>query len=565
MGVLGLTPFIQKTCPEVVRVLPDRLKSLKGKRIIIDGTLITQRFHFAPIPHPHRHVLCWYRLVRHLQSSDVQAVCVFDGRQRSAAKEREVERRRKDRMLTAARGVFEDDRLTRLRKLTKSLQAVQSHRGTRDDEHRVISLRDAMEKMKVRMDSIVPPSQAAAAAAETKEQETKRITTDDMSDRPPPRISQGLLHTLCLLLQNHITKLDDDHLPSDTTPQALIPSAASDDVEKLLRTGDTHKPPPSGRLSVPKNVAEDISRLYVEYQQSIPQLISLAAASSSAVTPISTGLTAEEVEEARVDYALSKSQHGLVVEEGKFWEQLTNPEALEETITSLAESLEAKSNVLAESYARRTHAPTTATYEESREVLRTMGIPCIEPSGPYEAEALAASIVLHGYADYVASEDTDVLVYDAPLIRNLASSTAPLVIISGADVRAVLQLDRGSFIDFALLLGTDFSQRIKNVGPARALKFIREYGSIERVLEHERQYPPRIPPAEYLQQVELARDVFQTLPPIPDPSLLQQGEIDEAAVWTLMDKYNLHRYVAEDWDHSQSLLGNYFADNPAAL
>ncbi|KAJ8474025.1 hypothetical protein ONZ51_g7496 [Trametes cubensis] len=539
--------------PEVVRILPDRLRSLNGKRIIIDGTLITQRFHFAPIPHPHRHVLCWYRLVRHLQSSDVQAVCVFDGRQRSAAKEREVERRRKDRMLTAARGVFEDDRLSRLRKLTKSLHAVQSNRGARDGKYGLISLKDAMSRMKVETGGLVPPfvppPQTPTTAVETKEQEeAKQITGDNLSDRPPLRITQ-----------------DNDYLPSDTAPQDVLPTPASDDVEKLLRTGDVHKLPRTERLSVPKQVAEDISRLYVEYQQSIPQIISLAEASTNAVTPISTGLSIEEVEEARAEYALSKSQHGLVVEEGKFWEQLTNSEALEDSITSLAESLEAKSNVLSESYARRTHAPTSVTYEESREILRAMGIPCIEPSGPYEAEALAASIVLNGYADYVASEDTDVLVYDAPLVRNLASSTAPLVVISGADVRAVLQLDRDRFIDFALLLGTDFSQRIKNVGPARALKFIREHGSIERVLEHERQYPPRMPPAEYLQQVELARNVFQTLPPIPDPSLLHQGEVDEAAVWAIMDKYNLHRYIAEDWDYSQSLTGNYFADNPNAL
>ena len=314
-------------------------------------------------------------------------------------------------MLTAARGVFEDDRLSRLRKLTKSLHAVQSNRGARDGEYGLISLKDAMSRMKVETGGLVPPfvppPQTPTAAVETKEQEeAKQITGDNLSDRPPLRITQGLLHTLCLLLQSSVMKLDNDHLPSDTAPQDVLPTPASDDVEKLLRTGDVHKLPRTGRLSVPKKVAEDISRLYVEYQQSIPQIISLAEASTNAVTPISTGLSIEEVEEARAEYALSKSQHGLVVEEGKFWEQLTSSEALEDSITSLAESLEAKSNVLSESYARRTHAPTSATYEESREVLRAMGIPCIEPSGPYEAEALAASIVLNGYADYVASEDT---------------------------------------------------------------------------------------------------------------------------------------------------------------
>lgn len=158
----------------------------------------------------------------------------------------------------------------------------------------------------------------------------------------------------------------------------------------------------------------------------------------------------------------------------------------------------------------------------------------------------------------------DVLVYEAPLIRNITSSAGPLVLISGADVRTVLQLDRAGYVDFALLLGTDFSQRIKNVGPARALKFIREHGSIERVLEHEPQYPPRISPSEYLQQVQLARRVFQTLPPTPDGALLQQGEVDEGAVRAILDKHHLHRYVGGDWDYKDALTGNYFSDDPIA-
>ena len=38
-----------------------------------------------------------------------------------------------------------------------------------------------------------------------------------------------------------------------------------------------------------------------------------------------------------------------------------------------------------------------------------MGVPCVEADGPFEAEALAASLVLRGQADYVASEDTVML------------------------------------------------------------------------------------------------------------------------------------------------------------
>ena len=161
-----------------------------------------------------------------------------------------------------------------------------------------------------------------------------------------------------------------------------------------------------------EGLAADISLLYTEYCKSVPQLISLSSsrppdATLPDVPP--TPFPEDEIEASKVEYAMSKSQMELVVEEAEFWEQLAQSVqtgGMGQSVARLAESLESKSSVLSESYMRRTHPPTTETYAESREILRAMGIPCVEPSGPYEAEALAASIVLHGHADFVASEDT---------------------------------------------------------------------------------------------------------------------------------------------------------------
>ncbi|EEB88462.1 hypothetical protein MPER_13691, partial [Moniliophthora perniciosa FA553] len=74
MGVLGLTPFIQKAIPEAIKQLPDRLKAFSGKRIVLDGTLITQRLHFAQVPHPYRHVMGWYRILKELTDYAVEAI-----------------------------------------------------------------------------------------------------------------------------------------------------------------------------------------------------------------------------------------------------------------------------------------------------------------------------------------------------------------------------------------------------------------------------------------------------------------------------------------------------------
>lgn len=156
--------------------------------------------------------------------------------------------------------------------------------------------------------------------------------------------------------------------------------------------------------------------------------------------------------------------------------------------------------------------------------------------------------------------------YDAPLIRNLTNRQSPLIVVSGVDVRMVLELDRASFIDFALLLGTDFSQRIKNVGPARALRFIKTHGSIERIVELETKYAPQVPHNVYLAQVEAARMVYQTLPPVPEKNLLEQRSVDEAEVVRSMEQYRLGRALMNsDWDYGAALDGNYFHDNPSAF
>lgn len=159
------------------------------------------------------------------------------------------------------------------------------------------------------------------------------------------------------------------------------------------------------------------------------------------------------------------------------------------------------------------------------------------------------------------------LVYEAPLIRNITNRQGPLIVLSGEEIRTVLQLDRSSYIDFALLLGTDFSQRIKNVGPHRALKLIRQHKSIEQVIEHEKKYTPRVSTQAYLAQVEIARMVFQNLPPVPEKHVLMQKTRDEEGLSVLLQRFGLGKLLMEEtaWDHAATLEGNYYEDDPTAF
>ena len=153
--------------------------------------------------------------------------------------------------------------------------------------------------------------------------------------------------------------------------------------------------------------------------------------------------------------------------------------------------------------------------------------------------------------------------YGAPLVRNISVKTEPLVVVSGTDVWDKLQLNQTQFIDFALLLGTDFCERIKMIGPMRALKFIREYGSIERIIESETKYSPPRSTLSYLEQVSIARLVFSTLPPVPMEDLTPLPS-DELAIQAIMHKYRLWNALSDEhpWATGLSLEVNYFDEGP---
>ncbi|EEB88464.1 hypothetical protein MPER_13689, partial [Moniliophthora perniciosa FA553] len=121
-----------------------------------------------------------------------------------------------------------------------------------------------------------------------------------------------------------------------------------------------------------------------------------------------------DAEAAKAEYEMSRTQAQLTIEEGRFWDTV---EALSDarvddqptdgiSPSDLLTTLTKKSFLLSETYKRSSRPPTTQQYNESKELIKAMGVTCIDTEGAVEAEAVAASLVLNGHADYVASEDT---------------------------------------------------------------------------------------------------------------------------------------------------------------
>jgi flap endonuclease-1 len=89
------------------------------------------------------------------------------------------------------------------------------------------------------------------------------------------------------------------------------------------------------------------------------------------------------------------------------------------------------------------------------------------------------------------SEDMDTLTFNAPILyRHLTFSEAKKEPISEINLKHALEgleMEMPQFIDLCILLGCDYLEPIKGIGPKSALKLVREYGGLKGVVEHLRE------------------------------------------------------------------------------
>lgn len=139
-----------------------------------------------------------------------------------------------------------------------------------------------------------------------------------------------------------------------------------------------------------------------------------------------------------------------------------------------------------EKFSRRTVRVTKEQNAECKRLLKLMGIPYIE--APCEAEAQCAVLAKAGKVYAAASDDMDTLCFETPiLLKKLMLSEQKKEPVQEIDLQKALDglgLTRDQFIDLCILLGCDYCDTIKGIGPTTALKMIREHKSIEKVIEN---------------------------------------------------------------------------------
>jgi flap endonuclease-1 len=173
----------------------------------------------------------------------------------------------------------------------------------------------------------------------------------------------------------------------------------------------------------------------------------------------------------------------------------------------------------------------TTIVENSKELLRLMGIPVVQAPG--EGEAQASYMVIKGDARYVVSQDYDNLLFGAPtLVRNLTVSgkrkirgrqitVSPERIVL-AETLAGLKLTREQLIEIGILVGTDFNPGGDGVGAKTGLKIVQKGGFEAKLKE-------KIPDFDPVPVIEMFLH-----PPVTDDYSLATGHPDAEGIRKLL-------------------------------
>ncbi|KAL5287317.1 FEN1 family protein [Megaselia abdita] len=199
-------------------------------------------------------------------------------------------------------------------------------------------------------------------------------------------------------------------------------------------------------------------------------------------------------------------------------------EKREEAQKQLEKAIEAGDEAEVDKFNRRLVRVTKNHVAEAKELIRLMGVPFVE--APCEAEAQCAALVKAGKVYGTATEDMDALTFGSNvMLRHLTASEArklPVKEFSYEKVLKGFELNKDEFIDLCILMGCDYCETIRGVGPKRAVEMINTYRNIETILDNldTKKY---VVPENW--NFETARKLF-IAPEVTDPSEIELKWVD---------------------------------------
>ncbi|QSL64453.1 hypothetical protein MERGE_001754 [Pneumocystis wakefieldiae] len=215
-------------------------------------------------------------------------------------------------------------------------------------------------------------------------------------------------------------------------------------------------------------------------------------------------------------------------------------ERREEAVKLHSEAKEAGSVEDINKFSKRIVRVTREHSEECKKLLKLMGIPCI--NAPCEAEAQCAALAKSGkaYKLYTFASIN--------ILRHLTFSEQrkePITEVNLEKALKELYMPLEQFVDLCILLGCDYCEPIKGIGPKRALELIREHKSLDTFISSadgsKYQIPENWPYKD-------ARDLFLN-PDVANPETLELK-------WESPDAKGLLEFLVKEKGFSEERVNN---------
>jgi len=167
--------------------------------------------------------------------------------------------------------------------------------------------------------------------------------------------------------------------------------------------------------------------------------------------------------------------------------------------------------------------------EDAKRLLSLIGVPYVQ--APSEGEAQAAHMASRGDVWAASSRDYDSILFGSPRVARYLTISGreflPSKGISRPLKPELIELSnflnhhgitREQLVDLAILIGTDFNQGVKGIGPKTALKLIKRHGSLEALPDDLKEKLPH--------GLETLRSIFLR-PEVTSEYSTSQGSVDE--------------------------------------
>jgi len=211
-------------------------------------------------------------------------------------------------------------------------------------------------------------------------------------------------------------------------------------------------------------------------------------------------------------------------------------EARRKAVSEWEEAIKMRDYATAWSKAVMTSRLTKPLIEDAKRLLELLGIPYFQ--APSEGEAQTAHMAMKGDVWASNSRDYDSILFGAPrLVRYVTISGREFLPSKGVarplkpeiirlnELLSHHGITREQLVDLAIMIGTDFNEGIKGVGPKTALRLVREHGKLENLPENLK--------SKLAAQYEEIRNIFLK-PKVSDDYRIEWGNLREDELYEFL-------------------------------